>query len=280
MRKITTLLLSLLLLCSMSIAAFAENTTITTTVPDSHTLTVTADGAEVFCNGQEGSRFTVDRLSKPTVLIRAESGKEITQVLLNNEDITSQIKGGYYTLAPVYEDKALTVTTKDAPVPQGKIYTLKGTVKRNGDPVAGITLELRSTLKTDVTDKDGTFSFEDVECGKHSLTALENGKIVGYTEFVLNKGGTVDFYLAENGVYTVTADQNEIGIDLTLNLNDDSTMNIEKIDSVKKSESPGETNIPNTGDSTNLLLWLVLTLIAFAGFMATFAYIRKKKTSK
>lgn len=285
MKKMMILLLSFLLLCSISITAFAEEATITANVPDSHTVTVTAEGAEVFCNGQEDSRFIVDRLSEPTVLIRAESGKEITQVLLNSEDITSQIKGGYYTFAPVYENQVLTVTTKDTPAPQGKTYIVKGTVKRSGDPVEGITLELRSTLKTDVTDKDGTFTFEDVACGKHSLTAMENGKIVGYTEFVLNEGCTVDFHLADNGVYAVTADQNEVGIDLTLNLKDDSTMSIVNVTGVQASENPGggnqgDTSGPQTGDSTNLLIWLVLILIAFAGFMATFAYSRKKKTGK
>ena len=97
MRKTTALLLSLLVLCSMSITVFAEDTTITTTVPDSHTLTVTADGANVFCNGQSGNQFTVERLSEPTLLIRAVSGKEIIQVCLNGEDITGQIKGASYT---------------------------------------------------------------------------------------------------------------------------------------------------------------------------------------
>lgn len=275
MKKMMTLLLPLLLLCSISMTAFAEEATITATVPDSHTVTVTAEGAKVFCNGQEDSRFTVDRLSEPTVLIRAESGKEITQVLLNSEDITSQIKGGYYTFDPVYEDQVLTVTTKDVPTPQGKTYIVKGTVKRNGDPVEGITLELRSTLKTDVTDKGGTFTFEDVACGKHSLTAIENGKIVGYTEFFLNEGGTVDFHLADNGVYTVTVDQNEVGIDLTLNLKDDGTISIEKIDGVKKSENSGDSNSPQTGDTSNVFLWITLLLVSGICLLGTMVYKRK-----
>ncbi|MGN1473479.1 MAG: carboxypeptidase-like regulatory domain-containing protein [Eubacteriales bacterium] len=236
MKKITTLLLSLLLLCGMSMTAFAEDVDISTTVPESHHITVVADGAEVFCGGGSGGSFTVGRLAAPTtVLIRADSGKTVKQVLLNGEDITSQIKGGYYTLAPVYEDKTLTVITEEAPsVPQGKAYTIKGTVLRDGQPVPGITFELRSTLKTTVTDQDGLFSFDSVAYSKYSLTALENGKIVGYIEFLFCEGDSVDFRLADNGVYKVTADQEKIGITLTLNLTDQNTMKIESISEIKE----------------------------------------------
>lgn len=260
-----------------------------TNPPASYTITVTADGADVFCNGQSGKQFTIDRLSEPTLLIRSVSGKEITQVLLNGEDVTNQVKGGYYTLEPIYENKVLTVVTKDATPAQGKTYTVQGTIKRDGQPVKDITIELRSILKTDVTDKDGEFSFSNVECGKHSLTAIENGKIIGYTELVLAEGNETNHSLSD-GIYTVTANQNEIGINLTLNLTDDDTMSIASVTDVQASGNPGggnqgdtnqgDTNSPQTGDNTNLLLWLVLMLIAFAGFVAAFAYSRKRKTGK
>ena len=273
MRKITALLLSLLLLCSVSMTAFAQeptSTTITATVPDSHTITVSADGADVFCNGQSGSRFTVDRLSEPELLIRAVSGKEITQILLNGEDIADQVKGGLCTLKPVYENMTLTVVTRDAPEPQGKTYTVQGTVKRNGQPVEGITIELRSTLKTDVTDKDGNFSFSDVACGKHSLTAIENGKIVGYVEFVMTEGNAVNFSLSD-GIYTVTANQNEIGINLTLNLTENATAVIEAVSGVPAAHGP------NTGDNGNVWLWGALILISFAGIIVTVSFMRSKR---
>ena len=284
MRRIAALLLSLLLLCSMSMTVFAKEVTITTTVPDSHTISVTADGADVFCNEQSGNQFTVDRLSEPTLLIRAESGREITQIRLNGEDITNQLKGGFYTLKPIYENKTLTVVTGDAPAAQGKTYTVQGTVRRNGQPVEGVTIELRSILKTDVTDKDGKFSFSNVECGKHSLTAIENGKIIGYTEFVLAEGSATDSSLS-NGIYTVTANKNEIGINLMLNLEDDGIMSIASVTGIQASGKPGggnqgSTNSPQTGDNTNQLLWLVLMFLAFAGIVATFAYGRKRRTGK
>ena len=275
MRKITTLLLSVLLLCSISIAAFAEepsSTTITATVPDSHTITVSADGADVFCNGQSGSQFTVDRLSEPELLIRAVSGKAITQILLNGDDIAVQVKGGFYTLEPVYENMTLTVVTRDAPEAQGKTYTVQGTVMRNGQPVEGITIELRSILKTDVTDSSGRFSFSNVECGKHSLTAIENGRVIGYTELMLTEGDVADLSLA-NGVYTVTANRNEIGINLALSLTENTAAVVQSLAGVPAAPRP---NTPQTGDNGNVLLWGALMLISFAGLWTTLGYRRKK----
>ena len=275
-----TLFLSLLLLCSTSMTVFAEETTITTTVPDSHTITVTADGADVFCNGQSGKQFTVDRLSEPTLLIRAVSRKEITQILLNDEDITRQSKGGYYTLEPIYENKTLTVVTRDANEAQGKTYTVKGVVRQNGQPVNDITIELRSTLKTDVTDKNGRFSFQKVECGKHSLTALKNGKIVGYTEFVLTEADKVKLSLSD-GIYTVTADKNRIGIELTLNLEEDGIISIEKVSGIGKSnnqDGTGSSTSPKTGDEANTLFWMLCMLIAFAGSAITFRHSKNMKS--
>ncbi|MGN0487657.1 MAG: carboxypeptidase-like regulatory domain-containing protein [Ruminococcus sp.] len=292
MKKIASLLLCLCLVFSLPTVAFAQtaessgDAVISASVPETHKITVYADGADVMFNGEMQDSFTVERLSEPTVIIRAESGKSVKQVLLNGEDITSQIKGGYYTLEPVYEDKTLTVITEDDEVvPQSKTYTVKGTVKRNGEPIENVTLELRSTLKTDVTDSKGRFSFADVECGKHSLTAIENGKIVGYVEFELTEGMEADFSLQESGLYKVTANQDEIGVDLTLNLNDDDTMQIDSVTGVKKSILPSNdgnnTNkdnskkSPNTGAYDETLIFS--TALLAIGIVAFIAVIFKKK---
>lgn len=309
MKRITILLLSLLLLFSMSITAFAGETTISTAVPDSHTIVVNADGAEVLLDGVPGTLFTVERLSCPTLLIRSESGKDITRILLNGEDITNQVKGGYYTMEPIYEDKTLTVMTKAAGTVQGKTYTVQGTVSRNGQPVQNITLELRSTLKTDVTDKDGKFSFDNVECGSHSLTAVENGKTVGYVEFVLTESDNVNLSVS-NDTYTVAADRDEIGINLMLNLGDGGTMSIENVTAVQDDQnsnnenqestessvtptsaansvypaySAGSTSTsgtsytsgPPTGDHTNVMSWIVLMFLSVVGMMAVMGYHKR-----
>lgn len=296
MKKIMAVMVSFFFLCSTCVTAFAGNITITAKVPRSHTITVDADGAEVFCDGAAGSSFTVERLSEPKLLIRAESGREITEILLNGENITKQVRGGYYTLEPVYEDQMLTVVTAEAPAAQGKTYTVQGTVMRNGQPVNGITMELRSTLKTKVTDADGRFSFADVECGKHSLTALENGEIVGYVEFILLEGNQVDLSLTD-GVYMVNTNQNAIGIDLSLTLESSDTMRItdakEVSDASKQNPasggngSPGsggkngsatDTKNPKTGDTADPMMWF--TVFLFSGLVLQQAVFNRKKKQR
>ena len=106
MKKITALLLCFLLLCTCSVTAFAAepeaegtNTVISITVPDSHKITVTAENAKVFYEGVSGEEFIVERLSEPRLLIRAESGKVIKSVMLNDVDVTALLHGGYLDLA-------------------------------------------------------------------------------------------------------------------------------------------------------------------------------------
>ena len=87
----------------------------------------------------------MNRLSEPELLIRAVSGKEITQILLNGEDIADQVKGGIYTLIPVYENMTLTVVTRDAPEVQSKTYTVQSVGGHGGNhgPVDFV-VEIRS----------------------------------------------------------------------------------------------------------------------------------------
>ena len=291
--KRTLALVLTLLLCCMGLTAYADSTTISTTVPGTHTITVIEDGADVFCDGLSASPFTVPRLSQPKLLIRAQSGRQIEKVELNGVDITDQVKGGYYTLEPIYEDKTLVVTTREAPADQGKTYLVRGTVLRNGQPVENVALELRSPLKTDATDRNGKFSFNGVACGKRSLTAIENGKIVGYVEFTLTEGGEAELAYAD-GVYTVTVKRGDAGVDLTLSLNDDGGMTIVGVEGVRgnrfypnygteqkpDNDSTSTDKSPQTGDSTDPLLWLAGIFAASAGLRAAFAHSRRKKTAR
>lgn len=263
----------------------------------------------MFFGGASGSSFTVERLSEPTLLIRPDSEKTVKQILLNGEDVTSLVKGGYYTLAPVYEDKTLTVVTEDLPksdTPDSKTYTVKGTVIRNGQPVEGVTLELRSPLKTGVTDKNGSFMFENVARGSYTLTATENGLVVGYVEFELAESEETSLSLTDAGVYNITVNQDEIGIHLDLHLNEDNTMQIESVsgieDNSKDNRNTGEkdiggsiktstddtanvktnadSNSPLTGDRSYAMLSLLIVLAMIALFVFVGFYGKNKKDNR
>ena len=119
-KKLAGLLCALALLCGFCLPVFADNNDstvkITTTVPSTHTITVTqADGAAVICNGQPGTTFTVERLSQPQLLFSPDSGRALSRVTVNGADVTAHLQGGYYTLPAVYEDLTLQVETAAAP---------------------------------------------------------------------------------------------------------------------------------------------------------------------
>ena len=279
MKKLTALLLCFLLLCTCSVTAFAAepeaeetNTVISVTVPDSHKITVTADSARVFYEGVSGEEFTVERLSTPRLLIRAESGKVIKSVMLNDVDVTAELHGGYLDLDAVYEDKEITVITEDEPIAPKDTYTVKGKVTLNGQPLAEVDLELRSTLKTTKTDKNGNFVFTDVEPGKHSLTALSDGKVIGYLSFELKKDSKSDVVLLDNGTYTVSIDQNGAGVELHLVLNEEKgTLAPTEAVTVQKPSTP------QTGDNTNLSWWWLLAVLSATCIVVLETYRRKKK---
>ncbi len=281
MKKITALLLCFLLLCMCSVTAFAaepENeittTVISVTVPDTHKITVSAENAKVFYEGVSGDSFTVERLSTPRLLIRAESGKVIKTVMLNGEDVTDLLHGGYLDLAPVYEDKVLTVTTEDEPAAPKDTYTVKGKVTLNGQPLSEVDLELRSTLKTTKTDKNGNFVFTDVEPGKHSLTALKDEKVIGYLSFTLREDNKTDVALLDDGTYTVLIDKDGAGVELHLVLNEEKgTLAPIDVKNVQK----GSPDAPQTGDNTNLFLWWFLLILSATCIVVLETLSRKKK---
>ncbi len=281
MKRLTALLLCFLLLCTCSVTAFAAeredeipSAEITVTVPNSHKITVTAENATVFYGGGSGEEFIVERLSEPRLLIRAESGKVIKSVMINGEDVTEELHGGYLDLDAVYEDKEITVTTEDEPVARDETYTIKGKVTLNGQPLEGVDLELRSTLKTTKTDKNGNFVFTDVEPGKHSLTALKDEKVIGYLSFELKKDNKADVALLEDGTYTVSVDQNGAGVELHLVLNEEaSTLAPTEIGTIEKAEP----NSPQTGDNTNLSWWWLLAVLSATFIVVLETLSRKKK---
>ena len=282
MKKITALLLCFLLLCTCSVTAFAAepeaeetNTVISVTVPDSHKITVTAENAKVFYEGVSGEEFTVERLSTPRLLIRAESGKVIKTVMLNDVDVTAELHGGYLDLVPIYEDKVITVTAEDEPVAPKDTYTVKGKVTLNGKPISEVDLELRSTLKTTKTDKNGNFVFADVEPGKHSLTALKDSKVIGYLSFELKKDNKADVVLLEDGTYTVSLDKNGAGVELHMVLNEEKgTLAPTEIGTIEKADP----NSPQTGDTTNLSWWWLLLILSATCIVVLETLSRKKKT--
>ena len=97
-----------------------SQSTISTTVPDSHNIRVEREHANVVFEEEESrdeegisDNFTVDRFSEPKIQITPEKGWKIKRILLNDQDVTEQLKDGVLTLSPVYEDQQLVIETEE-----------------------------------------------------------------------------------------------------------------------------------------------------------------------
>ncbi len=131
MKKAAIILMGICLCLSIPVAAEAAQTgtssvtqqsTINTTVPDTHMVTIRSEHAQVSYQHEEGDddetqetvTYAVERFSSPQFLIQARKGWKITAVLVNGEDVTDQLKDGMLTLPEVYEDQLLVVETEES----------------------------------------------------------------------------------------------------------------------------------------------------------------------
>lgn len=275
MRKTAAFLLCFCLLFAGSVTVFAQEITqtddggsavISVTVPDSHMLTVSVDHAEVFIGSVSGTSFNVERLSEPTLLIQPENGYRVTKVTLNGEDVTEQVQGGYYTLEPVYGDKQLVVEAEQVPASSDSTHNISGTVNdENGDPISGATVEIGG--KTDVTDEDGNFAIEDVPDGYHPIIITdEDGNIIGYTELEIG-GGEPGVTQNPDGSYTLTAPKNaDLGLELTAT--EDGKLSVGKVTDItteQPSDPSDDSEGPQTGDDSNIFLWIILMFVSGVG---------------
>ena len=97
-----------------------SQSTISTTVPDSHNIRVEKSHAIVAFEDEEtrdeegiSDNFVVDRFAEPKIRITPEEGWKVSRILLNGEDVTEQFQDGYLTLEEVCEDMTLVIETAE-----------------------------------------------------------------------------------------------------------------------------------------------------------------------
>lgn len=97
-----------------------SQSTISTTVPDSHNIRVEKSHAIVAFEDEEtwdeegiSDNFVVDRFAEPKIRITPEKGWKVSKILLNGEDVTEQFQDGYLTLEEVCEDLTLVIETAE-----------------------------------------------------------------------------------------------------------------------------------------------------------------------
>ena len=106
-----------------------SQSTISTTVPDSHNIRVEKSHADVVIEGEEDQiegnidNFVVDRFAEPKIRITTEKGWKVSKILLNGEDVTEQFQDGYLTLEEVCEDTTLVIEQKIPAAAKAKTRT-------------------------------------------------------------------------------------------------------------------------------------------------------------
>ena len=197
MKKAAIILMGICLCLSIPVAAEAAQTgtssvtqqsTINTTVPDTHMVTIRSEHAQVSYQHEEGDdeetqetvTYAVERFSSPQFQIQPKKGWKITAVLVNGEDVTDQLKDGMLTLPEVYEDQQIVVETEDDKKDDKKDDSTEGGKQEDKKPADtkpadkkptdtknnGTSGSSNSGTKTDVTKADLTGTMNGTAAAK------------------------------------------------------------------------------------------------------------------
>lgn len=166
-------------------------------------------------------------------------------------------------------------------------------VDENGNACADMIVEIHSTIQTGRTDENGSFQFNNVEFGKHTIFVKdENGNITAQRAFNIVLGTPLALngneIVAENGsVFTLRMQLD--GDELTfVNIEDGNkapVVDTDKNDGVDIGEGDKTDTIPDTdantgnnqdnvsspqtGDNSNLTLWYTLLFVSLGGLIVT-----------
>ena len=98
MKKALSIILVLAMVLVMAIPSFASNTTISTVVPDEHTVTVVYnDGGYVLVNGKlcpDGTQFKINRFGEIDLGAVFKNGYHLDTIEINGTDVTEQYIDG------------------------------------------------------------------------------------------------------------------------------------------------------------------------------------------
>lgn len=271
----------------MSVTAYAEDVTISTTVPDRHTVTVEASGGSIVINGHAcGASVQVERQKEQTYWIIPDACKTLEALYYNGEDVTGQVTAGVFTAPALIGDTTLKAVFKNAPsAPVKEDYDISGTVTdEDGKPVPGATVDVGG--HTGTTDQNGTFLIKDVPPGTWPVVITDkDGTIIGIGEITIGEpgGGSLTVTTDGNGNPVVTPGKGTKTIGVTLVIGGDGTISVKNIKDATPAKpnqpaSSGGTS-PKTGDDSQMLLCLALLLLACGGLIGLAFFGRRKNKS-
>ncbi len=102
----------LLTMLVFSFSVYAQDVDIYTNVPQLHTVTINVyGGGKVYMNNSEvNGSYKIKRQSSLKYCFNPCEGYKLDKVIYDSDDVTSDIKGEYFTAVPVVRDTVMNVT--------------------------------------------------------------------------------------------------------------------------------------------------------------------------
>ncbi len=317
LKKIAALLMALLLISCMGTSVFAQDVTVSTTVPEWHSVSIEVEGGgKVVVDHQIcGTTIRVARQSEQTYWLIPDGGRVLSVLYYNGADVTAQVRAGVFTAPALTNDASLKAVFEDAETPsEDTRYDVSGTITGpDGKPISGVTVDIGG--QTGTTDEDGNFNVEDVPTGTHTVTVADpDGEIIGIGEITIKEpeDDLLTTTTDGNGNPVITPGRDTEEIHLELTVGEDGVITIENVKDVTSSrtepEKPADTDkpgnrpgsqssagsqsggrnpgpgrqssgadSPKTGDSRDFTLWSALLLASCAALTGAALRERKKK---
>ena len=121
-KKLLVFILTLFALVS-PISVFAQDTTLTTTVPSSHIIHISVTGfGNVYVDDipyTSSADIEVQRAQRPEISVQAAAGYKVKSIVWCSKDVTSSFQNGKWTAPELLEDATLIVIFENtSSVPQ------------------------------------------------------------------------------------------------------------------------------------------------------------------
>lgn len=102
-----------LIVALLPVSVWAQETTLTTTVPAVHTLHIALNGnGQIVVDGvpyEQTASLQIKRHSTPEISVIPDSGWKLKSVSLDGQDVIAEFQGGAFTFSEMCEDLELTV---------------------------------------------------------------------------------------------------------------------------------------------------------------------------
>ena len=238
----------------------------------------------------------INNLQNPITI----DSKDAVNAARNAYNMLTASQKGYVTNYTKLQEAENTIIALEKETGNTESVTFVGIlVDKDSKALSDMIVEIHSVVQTGRTDENGSFQFNNVEFGKHTVYVKDaKGNIISQREFNIALGSPLALngneIIAENGsVFTVKM-QLDNGTLSFLNVeNGNKAPVIDTSKGYKDSEGiyigegdKSDANINHnydeksiqTGDDTNLTLWIALLIASLCGLVATaYSGLKKRK---